>query len=339
MKKSILVLCVIFCLLQAGFAQRDTIWLAPCLQYSFKSDTWKMRYDYYRGTFYTATSNEQIEMTPISWPFAVSTDSLLALEINEDRKDPANNFMLNGCHVSGGEYTPDPNHSEVKRRYYTIFKAKGHYCDMINITSPPDMAKEMEAIMKQVTTSLDVLSPTQMDSVDGLPLSGESFFPMVNKRLAAMKKLYAIEDDKDHGLDSLLLPGIRLELAKKINYKYTHQRFYTIDEQLRLGRYPFGKYLDLYLLGEEDPEEKMWSGFDGGVHGEYGTGFALAADSFLRTMYTIPRTSKIEWANEAKPDPDGGKGYVVEAAATNEADDSITEFLRDPLCVLRVVCG
>ena len=285
-----------------------------------------MRWDYYRGTFYTATSNEQIEMVPISWPFHTSVDSMLAEAMKNENKDPRNNFMLNGCHVSGGEYTPDPNHREIKRRYYAIFKAKGHYGDMINITSPPDMAKEMEAIMKQVTTSLDVLSPAQMDSVDGLPLSGEAFYPMVNKRLAAMKKLYAIEDDKDHGLDSLLLPGIMQELAKRINYKYTHQRFYTIDEQLRLGRYPFGKYLDFYLLHEEDPEEKMWSEFDGGVHGEYGIGFALAADSFLRTMYTIPRTARTQWVKEAKPDPDSGKGYNVKASAINDADGSTSQF-------------
>ena len=285
-----------------------------------------MRWDYYRGTFYTATSQEQIEMMPISRPFHTSIDSMLVEAMKNENKDPRNNFVLNGCHVGGGEYTPDPNHREVKRRYYAIFKAKGHYGAMINITSPPELAKEAEAMMKQVTTSLDVLSPQQMDSVEGLPLSEADFFPKVNKRMDKMEKLFAIPDDKDHGLDSLLLPGIMQELAKKIKYQYTNQRFYTIDEQLRLGRYPFGKYLDFYLLHEEDPEEKMWSEFDGGVHGEYGIGFALAADSFLRTMYTIPRTARTQWVKEAKPDPDSGKGYNVKASAINDADGSTTQF-------------
>ncbi|MFN0203132.1 MAG: hypothetical protein ACKVTZ_16520 [Bacteroidia bacterium] len=308
--KKLLTLLIIGLTVNICFAQRDTLVFPPSLQLSFPEKSWVRYFNYTKAMFMPGTltfqniNNEELQMEAQSGQvrdLSLSPEKIIAyLQKSTDEIKTKKSFTRNECSVIPFEYSKNEGDDKLKSEYqgYIVFKYNLAYFAFISLCAPEKLTAQLDSSLNDLLNSIDLLTPDIIDKREGLPINEKNFDSLLVKEqeagLRSIKNQYGTSE-LDAATEQSFRDQITIELWKKVEYQYTHEKYFTFENNIKNGHEPFNDWLDYELEDKEFDELKFYRAFDGNIHGETSDGFDLAVDSFMRVESNFPKEAETQW--------------------------------------------
>lgn len=338
--KKFLVLLFIGLIVKISLAQRDTLVFPPSLELSFPAKSWVKYLNYTKAMFMPGTltfqniKNKELQMEVESGQvrdLSLPPDKILDyLQESIMGIKTQKSFVRNECKVIPFQYSKNEGDDKESSEYqgYIVFKYNFAYFAFISLDAPKKFAAQLDSSLNDLLNSINLLTPDIIDKKEGLPITSKNFDNLLVKEqengLREIKKQYGISV-LDAETEKSFRDQITTELKKKVEYQYTHKKYFTYENNIKYGHEPFGDWLDYALEDKEFNELEFYRAFGGNIHDEASNGFDFAVDSFMRAESKISKEAKTQWINFTSDS--SGKTTLYWALTTAFVKDSSTELL------------